>query len=116
MTHVPDLPDPIAFRSLPLAPAAVREDDFGTLDLHRRVVRHPAATFFMVADRDVALAGGIRRGDLLVVDRSLTPRSDDAVVAVEGGDLRLRAASSLDRGVPAELWGVIAAVVRERQP
>lgn len=111
-----DLPDPIAFRSLPAAPAARRDDDLAALDLHRRLVRRPAATFFLIADRDAALAGGIRRGDLLVVDRSLAPRDGDAVVAVEDGDLRLRPAGRPARGGSVELWGVVAAVVRELRP
>ena len=54
------------------------------LDLHRLMVAHPAATFFMRMQGD-AMAPLIQPGDLLVVDRSLPPRPGQIVVASADG-------------------------------
>lgn len=54
------------------------------LDLHALIVRHPAATFFMRMQGD-AMAPLIHPGDLLVVDRSLSPRPGHLVVASADG-------------------------------
>lgn len=92
---------------------AARKDEGSALDLHRRLVRHPAATFFMIADAQVPLAG-IRRGDILVVDRALVPRDDDVVIAVSDGELRVWPRSRLPPA--AALWGVVRALARELRP
>ena len=61
-----------------------------TLDLHRLLVEHPAATFFMRAAGDEMRGAGIFPGDLLIVDRSLPPENGRIVVAVQGGKLQLQ--------------------------
>lgn len=57
------------------------------LDLNRRCVRNPVATFFVEADTGTSMVDfGIFPGDTLVVDRSLTPRTGDIVMVLwEGG-------------------------------
>ncbi len=59
------------------------------LDLHRLLVRHPAATFFMRARGDGMQGAGIFPDDLLVIDRSLPPENGKIVVAVKTGELRV---------------------------
>ncbi len=54
------------------------------LDLNTLMVARPAATFFMRMRGD-AMAPFIHDGDLLVVDRSLTPRPGHIVVASADG-------------------------------
>ena len=54
----------------------------GSLNLHEHVVANPDATFFMRAKGESMKDAGIFDGDLLVVDRSVTPRSGQVVVAV----------------------------------
>ena len=61
-----------------------------TLDLHRLLVEHPAATFFMRAAGDEMRGAGIFPGDLLIVDRSLPPENGRIVVAVQDGKLQLQ--------------------------
>lgn len=102
-------PDPIAFRALPEVPAA-RDDGLAALDLHRRLVAHPAATFFMRAAAAAELPG-IRPGDLLVVDRALEPLPGDTVVVPLAGELRLVAARQVPPGTA--IWGVVRALARE---
>lgn len=67
-------------------------DDFieQTLDLNEYLVPHPSATFFLRTSGDSMQNAGIFSGDLLIVDRSLTPRNNDIVVAALNGELTLK--------------------------
>lgn len=72
-------------------------DDFmePSLDLNRYLVRRPSATFFMrVGDRDLSISEknseGLKRGDILVVDRSLKADHGNLVVAVDHGQLKVK--------------------------
>ena len=60
------------------------------LDLHRHLVRNDTATFFLHACGDSMEGAGIRDGDLLVVDRSLEPKSGRTVIATVGGELTVK--------------------------
>lgn len=68
--------------------AVARDHAEAPLDLHRLMVPHPAATFFMRMQGE-AMAPFIHPGDLLVVDRSHVPRDGQiAVVAAPSFDDR----------------------------
>lgn len=56
------------------------------IDLHRHLVRNPAATFLYRARGHSMILAGIADGDILVVDRSVTPQHDDLVVASWDGN------------------------------
>lgn len=85
--------DPVAL-PIPVLGAKARlgfpspADDFldDTLDLNDWLVRNPAATFCYRAEGDSMLGVGIRSGDILVVDRSVTIQNGDLVLACWGGD------------------------------
>ncbi|MDE2510316.1 MAG: hypothetical protein KGL74_04265 [Elusimicrobia bacterium] len=82
------------------------------LDLNERLIRRPAATFFMKADGSSPDAG-VNDGDLLVVDRGEIPAPGRVVVAVASGEFavrRLPAGWREDDGL--EVWGVVAWIVR----
>ncbi len=99
------------------------------LSLHDLVVRHPAATYFVRVAGTSMERAGIQPGDILVVDRSLTPRSGHIVLAVLDGEvtvkrLRLERGRAMlvpecDDAEPIELgdgrelsvWGVVTHVV-----
>ena len=68
-------------------PSPAADHTEGSLDLVRLVVRKPAATFYMRVVGGSMAGAGIGDGDLLVVDRSLSPRDGDVVVAVIGDGL-----------------------------
>lgn len=61
-----------------------------TLDLHQMMVRNPAATFFLRAIGHSMIGAGIHDGDLLVVDRSISPRPGKVVIAVVDGELTIK--------------------------
>ncbi len=61
-----------------------------TLDLNELCINKPAATYFVRAQGDSMLDGGIFPGDVLVVDRSLQPRHGDIVIATFNGELTVK--------------------------
>ena len=60
------------------------------LDLNEYLVKHPAATFIVKANGPSMIEAGILSGDLLIVDRSVTPKSDNIVIASVFGDLTVK--------------------------
>lgn len=108
-------------------------EDLGAkrIDLAARLIKHPQATFLMRARGDSMKDAGIFDGDVLLVDRAVTPRSGHVVVAVVDGEfvcktlsiragrLKLRAANP---GFPdivptdsqtVEVWGVVTASIKQ---
>lgn len=93
MTHKPYSP-PLLIK-LPLYASTVRAgfpspaDDYqeSTLDLNQFVVTHPSATYFVRASGSSMEGCGIYSGDLLIVNRALTPQHGDVVIAAIDGEL-----------------------------
>ncbi len=101
----------------------------GKLDLNEHIVRRPAATFFVRASGESMRDAGIFDGDLLIVDRSVTPQPDDIVIAVLQACLTVKrlkkvaglwhlAAENTDYpSLPivesdCEIWGVVTHSIR----
>ena len=100
------------------------------LDLNDILIRHPQATFMMRVAGAQMQPAGIDAGDLVLVDRAITPQHGHVVIAVadeefvcrrlfsQGQDLRLQAASpgaadiAAGEGVTVEVWGVVTKVIR----
>ena len=57
------------------------------LDINDLVVKNPASTFFVRVEGDSMEGAGIFSGDVLVIDRSLTPRDGSIVVAAVYGEM-----------------------------
>ena len=60
------------------------------LDLNEHLIKRPAATFIVKAKGPSMTDAGILSGDLLIVDRSITPRSNNIVIASIFGDLTVK--------------------------
>ena len=60
------------------------------LDLNEYLVTHPAATYIVKANGSSMVEAGILSGDLLIVDRSITPRNENIVIASIFGDLTVK--------------------------
>lgn len=87
-------------------------DDFSEdfLSLDDLLIKHPQATFFFRASND-SLAPEIYKGDILIVDRSRSPRAGDIVILYHQGE-------RLCRRWPVQLteievFGVVTSHVRE---
>jgi len=57
------------------------------LDLNEYLVKHPSATFLARASGDSMTRAGILDGALLVVDKSITPKTGHIVIAAINGEL-----------------------------
>ncbi len=99
------------------------------LDLNQQLIKHPAATFMVIASGDSMTDAGIRSGDLLIVDRSLEAKHGKIVVAAINGELTVKRLSKIGNRLqllPANpnykpiditdthelvIWGVIVHVI-----
>lgn len=124
---------------LPVAGAPVRAgfpspaDDYldDTISLDGYLISDPAATFLVRVRGDSMRGAGIDEGDLLVVDKGLTPNHGDIVIAVVDGEftvkrlhnLRGRCALiaenpayppiTLHPGQEMQVWGVVTGAVKK---
>jgi len=100
------------------------------LDLNDILVRHPQASYLMRASGEAMRELGISTGDLLLIDRAITPAHGHVVVAVvddeflcrqlclQGPQLRLQATQAgiadtvADEGTDVQIWGVVTQVIK----
>lgn len=103
------------------------------IDLSRQLIDHPAATFLVRVAGESMTGRGIDDGDELIVDRSLTPKDDDVVVALVDGEFTVKqyhpgppaqlipanpdfTAIDLDGRDDAEIWGVVTTCLHHLRP
>jgi DNA polymerase V len=65
------------------------------LDLNQQLIKHPAATFMVIASGDSMMGAGIRSGDLLIVDKSLEAKHGKIVIAAINGELTVKRLSKV---------------------
>ena len=67
-------------------------DDYLDMDLnlHDYLVQHPSATFCVRAIGDSMVDAGIQSSDVMVIDRSLTPKNNDIILAVVNGEFTVK--------------------------
>ena len=61
-----------------------------SLDFNRELIQHPSSTFYAKVVGDSMKDAGISEGDIMVIDRSLTPEQDDIVVALLNGEYTVK--------------------------
>lgn len=106
-------------------------DDYieGMMDLTEHLINDPASTFFVRVTGYSMINAGIHPDDILVVDRSLTPRHGKIVIAAVEGELtvkrlyqkdeKVRLMPENDEFAPIEIsaeqalhiWGVVTNVI-----
>lgn len=101
-----------------------------SLDLNEYLLRNPVSMFIFSVAGDSMSGAGIQEGDKVIVDRALTPKNRDIVVAVVESEYTLKRLITT-RGRPElhpenpeykprifadseqlEIWGVVTGVVR----
>lgn len=60
------------------------------LNLNTHLIKHPSATFFVIASGDSMSNAGIFSGDMLIVDKSLEPQHGQIVIAALDGELTVK--------------------------
>tara|TARA_B100001057_G_scaffold230930_2_gene231169 strand:- start:4373 stop:4834 length:462 start_codon:yes stop_codon:yes gene_type:complete len=71
-------------------PSPARDFTEGTIDLNEELIPRPNSTFIVRARGDSMIGSGIYPGDLLIVDRSLSPRNGSVIIAVLDGELSVK--------------------------
>lgn len=117
--------------SIPAGFPSPAEGYMDELDLNQLLVAHPAATFFVRVQGESMKEANIHSGDVLVVDRSLTPKNRNIVVAVLNGEFTVkriskqgdqlflasenRAFSPIEvrEGEDFQVWGVVTYVIHK---
>lgn len=108
------------------SPAQDSFDD-GRIDLNDVLIRDVTSTFILRVTGDSMQGVGIYDGDEVLVDRSLTPRDGDVVIAVVDGDFTIKtlrlhpenpAYPDVVVGGLSELvvWGVVVHSIRHLRP
>ena len=105
------------------------------LNLHKYLVKHPAATFFIIAKGHSMEKAGIGDEDLLVVDKSLEAKNNDIVIASVNGEftvkryiningkILLRAETeignypdiNINESIDFEIWGVVTHTIHNHR-
>jgi len=83
------------------------------LSLDEHFIRNPASTFFIRAEypSNLLKERGIAHGDILLVDRSITPESGNIILVTTDGDMELMEWS----GAAARTrvyWGTVTGLMR----
>ena len=100
------------------------------IDLNRALITNPAATFCARVIGNSMVDAGINEGDLLIIDRSLTPRDGNIAMCFIDGDFTVKRLSVRDDGIfltPAnaaypeipvsedsnfQVWGVVSHIIK----
>lgn len=101
------------------------------LDLNSLCIRHHAATYYIRARGDSMIGAGIEDGDVLVVDRALSPANGDIIIAALDGEFTVKRMELTEHSVrllpenpayapielsasdSAEFFGVVTWVVKQ---
>jgi len=101
------------------------------LDLSSYLIQHPSATFCVRVEGDSMVGAGIKSGDVILIDRSLTPNPGNIVLAVVDGEFTVKRVDIVDdklflipenprlkpmevaEGSSFQVWGVVTFVIHK---
>ena len=101
------------------------------IDLNELFIKHPMATFIVECTGDSMIGAFIPPKAKLIVDRSLTPKNGDIVLAVVNGEFTVKFFKKNDikcllvpanrkyqdiqmqEGMTMEIWGVVTTIMTE---
>lgn len=111
-------------------PSPAQGEYADTIDLNRALITNPAATFCARVIGNSMVDAGINEGDLLIIDRSITPHDGNIAVCFIDGDFTVKRLSVREDGVyltPAnakfpelhvtedssfKVWGVVSYIIK----
>lgn len=94
-------------------PNAADDARLTPLDLHALLVPNPRSTFLFTAEGDDFAELSITAGDIVVIDRALTPQPTDMVAWIHEDGFALGPLSNLPAN--AEVWGVITSTIHRHR-
>ncbi|MCX8030845.1 MAG: transcriptional repressor LexA [Thermodesulfovibrionales bacterium] len=71
-------------------PSPAEEELLDTLSLDRWLINNPSSTFMLKVTGDSMIEAGILPGDMVLVDRSFTPKNGDIVIAQVDGEWTMK--------------------------
>jgi DNA polymerase V len=101
------------------------------LDLSSYLIQHPSATFCVRVEGDSMVGAGIQSGDVILIDRSLTPDRGNVVLAVIDGEFTVKRVDVINdkiflipenprlkpmevaEGSNFQVWGVVTFVIHK---
>ena len=111
-------------------PSPAQGEYADTIDLNRALITNPSATFCARVIGNSMVDAGINEGDLLIIDRSLTPHNGSIAVCFIDGDFTVKRLSVREEGIfltPAnadfpemavpedsnfQVWGVVSHIIK----
>ncbi len=111
-------------------PSPAQGEYADVIDLNRALITNPAATFCARVIGNSMIDAGINEGDLLIIDRSLTPHDGNIAVCFIDGDFTVKRLSMRDNRLfltPAnadypelpvnedsnfQVWGVVSHIIK----
>ena len=112
-------------------PSPAQGEYADTIDLNRALITNPSATFCARVIGNSMVDAGINEGDLLIIDRSLTPHNGSIAVCFIDGDFTVKRLSVREEGVfltPSnadfpemavpedsnfQVWGVVSHIIKK---
>lgn len=112
-------------------PSPAQGEYADSIDLNRALITNPAATFCARVIGNSMVEAGINEGDLLIIDRSLTPHDGNIAVCFVDGDFTVKRLNVRDDGIyltPAnakfpelrvsedsnfQVWGVVSHIIKK---
>jgi SOS-response transcriptional repressor LexA len=94
-------------------PNPANDTNLSALDLRQLLITHPVSTFLFRIQGKNWEELGIFDTDIALVDRALTPRTNDLVIWWQPGEEGF--AISRHKQLPAEaiIWGVVSSVIHQ---
>ncbi len=81
------------------------------LDLSKLLIKHPLSTFYMRIDTSEWEDRGVYKDDLVIIDKSLAPRSTDLVIWWGGSYFTLSKFNKLP--LDSIVWGVVTSAIHQ---
>jgi hypothetical protein len=82
-----------------------------TLDINKLLVHNPSSTFMFRIKGHAWVDQGVYDGDVAVIDRALTPRGGDLLIAADDNSFQLYRQPQIDPNI--EPWGVVTAIIHQ---
>ena len=112
-------------------PSPAQGEYADTIDLNRALITNPASTFCARVIGNSMVDAGINEGDLLIIDRAVTPHNGSIAVCFIDGDFTVKRLSIRNDGIfltPAnasypeipvsegsnfQVWGVVSHIIKK---
>lgn len=111
-------------------PSPAQDSDSDCLDLNRELIHSPSSTFCARVTGDSMIDCGINDGDLLIIDKALTPRDGSIAVCFIDGEFTVKRIAIRNDGIYLEpenkcyppihvhedsnfqVWGIVTHIIK----